>query len=109
MTVPDYTIGAERWPGLAKLAEECGELLAVIGRLMAFPDGTDHPDRGALSLVKQLEDEMGDVRGALTYVCWVNAGDVDERAVIERSLRKANRFLGWHGQEIDALQQKEAQ
>lgn len=30
-----YGIGSDRWPGLAKLMEEMGELQEVLGKIMA--------------------------------------------------------------------------
>jgi NTP pyrophosphatase (non-canonical NTP hydrolase) len=94
MNEPDYTIGAERWPGLAKLTEECGELLAVAGRLQAFPDGVDHPDRGGGSLEAQLEDEMADVQAAINYVVRLNG--LNRIRMRQRRVTKLSRFRAWH-------------
>lgn len=54
--------------GLAKLAEECGELLQIVGKKIAYPEG-DHPDQvGDLDF--RLELEMADVYAALAFVQW---------------------------------------
>ena len=34
----------EYYRGIAKLVEECGEVLQLLGKAMAFPDG-EHPDK----------------------------------------------------------------
>lgn len=92
--VPPYAIGAETWPGLAKLTEECGELLAVVGRLMAFPDGVDHADRGGGSLLLQLGDEMADVVAAIEFV--TEANRLPAQMIGRRRSHKLSRFWRWH-------------
>lgn len=91
-TVPDYAIGSEVWPGLAKLAEECGELQQVIGKLMAYPKG-DHPDGGG-PLAPRLEAEIADVLAACEFVMLV--GDVDWSMVNNRRGVKLMCFSRWH-------------
>ncbi len=49
----------------AKLVEELGELLQLLGKLSAFPDGI-HPD-GKGELKYRLLDEIADVYAALRY------------------------------------------
>ena len=51
--------------GLSKLTEECGELLQVTGKLMAYPEGT-HPD-GKGDLYLRLEEEMADALAAIEF------------------------------------------
>lgn len=91
--VPDFAIGSEVWPGLAKLSEEMGELQQVIGKLMAYPSG-EHPD-DAGPLRSRLRDEMGDLYAALDYVRAHNVvGDVEARRNA-----KFLRFERWHREE----------
>lgn len=52
--------------GLAKLAEELGELSQVVGKKLAYMEGP-HPD-GGVSLDLRLEEEMGDVIAAISFV-----------------------------------------
>lgn len=92
--VPPFAIGAKDWPGLAKLAEECGELIQVIGKLMAYPDG-DHPDGGP-NLIGRLTDEIGDVLAACDYV---TLQSLDSLAVRDRGQSKLRRFCQWHAEE----------
>jgi NTP pyrophosphatase (non-canonical NTP hydrolase) len=90
--VPDLAIGSDVWPGLAKLAEECGELAQVIGKLTAYPD-SPHPDGS--DLVARLQEEMADVQAAIEFVCIVNL-PINGKAVSDRHGRKLRRFRDWH-------------
>lgn len=92
-----FAIGSDIWPGLSKLAEECGETVQIIGKIMAFPDG-DHPD-GAGHLAERLENEMADLNAAIMYVKYSNSQEIDHRRFREKRLRKLDRFFGWHDQE----------
>jgi NTP pyrophosphatase (non-canonical NTP hydrolase) len=91
--VAPFVIGTPTWPGLATLAEECGELLQVIGKLIAFPDG-DHPD-GGRDLALRLQDELADVWAAV-YFTATEADGIDAREVSMRASAKLERFRGWH-------------
>lgn len=91
--VPPLAIGSDVWPGLAKVAEECGELQQVIGKLIAYPDEV-HPDRDG-PLLDRLQDELGDVVGAINFVVAVN-DRIDGKRHVERASTKFGRFLGWH-------------
>jgi NTP pyrophosphatase (non-canonical NTP hydrolase) len=93
-SVPPYAIGSETWPGLAKLAEECGELLQVIGKVMAYPGG-EHPD--GTDIVARLHDELGDVIAAADYV--IGANEISGPAVQRRAAAKLSRFDRWHLEE----------
>lgn len=50
--------------GLAKLNEECGELVQIIGKKFAWWD-TDEPHWDGSNLDERLIEEMGDVRAAI--------------------------------------------
>lgn len=54
-----------RWVGHHKLVEELGELLQVLGKIAAFPEG-DHPDGGP-PLLERVQKEMADVQAAITH------------------------------------------
>lgn len=56
----------DRWKGIHKLTEECGEVLQVVGKINVFPDG-DHPDGGP-PLRQRLEEELADLEAAIIYV-----------------------------------------
>jgi NTP pyrophosphatase (non-canonical NTP hydrolase) len=91
--VPDMAIGSDVWPGLAKLAEECGELQQVIGKIMAYPDG-EHPD-GAGDLAQRLQDEMADVVAAVRFVA-TNSDRISLHDIRDRIADKFGRFIEWH-------------
>lgn len=88
----DYSIGADIWPGLGKLSEECGELIQVIGKLIAYRTGP-HPDGGA-PLPERLTEEVADVLAALHFV--IEANGLDDAWILERSAAKLDRFNRWH-------------
>lgn len=94
--VGPYAIGSDVWPGLAKLAEECGELVQVIGKLIATGGNWDHWDGTDLRV--RLEEEMGDVRAAMIFVCSEN-DIVSKRRIHERADRKVEQFWEWHGEQ----------
>lgn len=88
-------IGSDTWPGLAKLAEECGEAVQVIGKITAFPflgRGELHPD--GTDLVERLETEIGDLMGAMSYVVKFNSW-LDQDRINKRCEQKFERFTGW--------------
>lgn len=99
MSAAPFTFGADEWPGLAKLAEECGELQQVIGKLMAFPEG-EHPDGAALA--GRLADELADVAAASTYVR-AHAEQLQPlwRRIADRIAMKFQRFERWHEEAAD--------
>lgn len=94
--IPDYAIGSNRWPGLAKLAEENGELGQTIGKLMAYPNlAVEHPD-GCGSLDVRLMEEMADLQAAIMYV---RAHNVLPDGFEQRVQVKFDRFQRWDGEE----------
>jgi NTP pyrophosphatase (non-canonical NTP hydrolase) len=88
-----FAIGDEEWPGISKLVEECGELVQVMGKLMAIAGQTDH---WSGDLRKMLVEEMGDVAAALIFVrdnCLTKA---EVKRLAKRADDKAKRFQDWH-------------
>lgn len=90
--VGPFSLGARTWPGLAKLAEECGELVEVIGKLIATGGAVDH--WSGRDLRHDLEDEMADVRAALAFM-WENNPDLDVSRMAERVQHKVELFDRW--------------
>lgn len=78
--------------GLAKLAEELGELQQVVGKMIAYGSGA-HPDGGP-PLLQRLEDEAADVTAALTFVSQTHGMDLVR--VTARAAIKLARFHAWH-------------
>lgn len=78
--------------GLAKLTEECGELIQVASKKMARMDSDDHWD-GAGSLKRRLEEEIADVH-AILYVVMKNF-DLNEQFILRRAVDKQELFFKW--------------
>ena len=91
--VQPLAIGSDTWPGLAKIAEEAGEVIQVIGKLMAFPDAV-YPD--GTDLKWALTNELGDLKAAIEYAVKQNGL---QGPVRERMAEKRGRFRRWHSQE----------
>lgn len=79
--------------GLAKLNEECGELLQVIGKRLAYYTTDEHPDGGP-PLTQRMEDEIADVMAACQFV--TEAHRLDNERIKGRALRKLALFHQWH-------------
>lgn len=77
--------------GLTKLIEECGELIQVAAKLIAYPD-KQHPD-GAGNLQMRLADEIADVTAACAFVCDKFKPDKEELAF--RRNRKYETYKQW--------------
>lgn len=92
-TAEPFGIGADTWPGLAKLAEEASEVIQIIAKLIATGGQTNH--WSGMDLLRALEDEMGDLQAALTYVLTVNPR-LHSGRVYDRAERKADLFHDWH-------------
>lgn len=82
-----------RWPGLAKLNEECGEVVQVIGKLMMTKGEIEHWDKS--NLKERLEDEIGDVLAACKFVIKWCAG-LDVERINCRIAEKLALFERWH-------------
>jgi NTP pyrophosphatase (non-canonical NTP hydrolase) len=79
------------WRGIGKLAEECGEVVQIIGKAVAFPLG-DHPD-GRGPVHDRLIEELGDLQAAIDYVCQTNGLPDDQ--IQARRERKLQLFHQW--------------
>jgi NTP pyrophosphatase (non-canonical NTP hydrolase) len=79
--------------GLAKLIEECGELIQVAGKKLAYYHTDEHPD-GKGSLAQRLQEEMGDVMAAIRFAS--QALGLDRGAIEHRALHKERLFERWH-------------
>jgi len=77
--------------GLAKLAEECGEVVQVVGKRLQYPLG-DHPD-GQGDLRARLEDEIADAMAACEFV--VEKQGMNSQRIRERVARKLALFRAW--------------
>lgn len=78
--------------GLAKLIEECGELLQVAGKKLEYYSTDVHPDGGP-RLDERLEDEIADVIAACTLVRGLHRLDVNR--IHARATAKLALFEEW--------------
>jgi NTP pyrophosphatase (non-canonical NTP hydrolase) len=78
--------------GLVKLVEECGELIQIASKKMAYMGTDSHPDCKG-SLKQRLEEEAGDVMGAIFIV--IDNFGLDSDFILKRSNFKAGLFQQW--------------
>lgn len=90
----DFAIGSAVWPGTSKLLEEQGELVQVLGKLVAIGGDTKH---WSGDLREMLVEELGDVYAALAFFTHHNLTAEEQRAVAERAQDKVALFGQWHG------------
>jgi NTP pyrophosphatase (non-canonical NTP hydrolase) len=88
----DFSIGGDLWPGLSKLAEECGEVLQVVGKLIGSRGREEHWDGTDLRL--RLESELADLLAAIAFV--VSNNELDHGAICRREIEKFLLFEKWH-------------
>lgn len=77
--------------GLVKLVEECGEVVQVAAKKIAYP-AEPHPDGGG-ELNARLEDELADLLAAIEFVS-VKLG-LDAERMRTRVERKFAMFEKW--------------
>lgn len=89
---PMFAIGSPVWPGLSKLAEEAGETLQVIGKLMGTGGESAHWD--GTDLRGRLIEELADLMAACEFVVATNQLDHEDLSV--RRQKKLELFCQWH-------------
>lgn len=80
--------------GLAKLIEECGELLQVAGKKLAYYHVDEHPD-GKGQLTPRIAEEVADVMAACDFVRAHMFGTELNRMIDARRDAKFTRFQQW--------------
>jgi len=78
--------------GLSKLIEECGEVLQISGKLLAYPSG-EHPDNAG-NLFERLEYELADLSAAIDFV--ISARRLDGLSIEAMKQEKLAIFHKWH-------------
>lgn len=92
--------------GYAKLVEEFGEVLQIVGKRLAYFTTNRHPDGGP-PLTQRLEREVADTYAALDFV--VEKNGLDSGAIHKRRCQKLVQFQKWdeepdnHHHGIDAV------
>lgn len=76
---------------LALLAEECGECIQAIGKILRHGYESRHPegDHAGATNRQRLEEEIGDVEAAITMMVW--AGDIGKEPVLRAARDKWKR------------------
>ena len=82
--------------GLGKLAEECGEVIQVVGKLIQYPlhqliGSFPHPD--GTYLRERLEDELADVLAAISFV--IEKLNLRSQTISKRKHEKLELFRKW--------------
>lgn len=80
------------YQGLVKLNEECGELVQILAKKLAYYHTDKHPD-GKGSMQERLQDEMADVYAALDFVVKKNRLDIE--TMQKRHKEKLALFQQW--------------
>lgn len=101
-----YGIGTTQWPGLAKVIEECGEVIQVLGKLVSKGDldhtwpNIDGTMRGSGDLTDSVHEELGDVLAAVSFFI-LNNDEIDEVRVLTRQEEKMATFRRWHNEMLE--------
>lgn len=93
-----FAFGDQRWPGVAKLTEECGEVLQVVGKLLMTHGDPAH---WSGDLRAMLLDEVADLEGAIVFFCRHNLTPLERQAMARRVTAKVATFEEWHA-DMDA-------
>lgn len=89
-----FAIGDRDLPGISKVTEEAGELLQVVGKLMATHGMAEHWD--GTDLRARLVEELGDLSAAIHFVVKKALTDDEARALMARFRLKFAQFEKWH-------------
>lgn len=92
MSALDYSIGSEKWNGLSKLIEECGEVVQVGGKIIATGGNFEHWD--GTNLRQRIVEEMGDVHAAIRFL--IEQNDINISEIVTRSDAKLKLFRKWN-------------
>jgi hypothetical protein len=95
----DYSIGSDVWPGLAKLAEECGEGVQIAMKIIAAGGANVHWD-SSVPLAERLEEEIADITAAIVFTT-ENNPRLDTERISARANRKLKLFRSWHAAHQD--------
>jgi hypothetical protein len=93
-----FAFGDPVWPGLAKLNEECGEVIQVIGKLMMTHGAPAH---WSGDLRAMLVDEIADVIAAALFVRRFALTAAESSYIEGRVIEKRMKFEAWHA-DMDA-------
>lgn len=92
MKAGNFSIGSDVWPGLSKLTEECGEVLQILGKLIATGGMVNHWD--GTDLREEIAKELADLTAACLFFAKVN--NLESEEFDARILNKIQKFSQWH-------------
>ena len=103
MTRRAFSFGSTKWPGIAKLNEECGEVTTVVGKMMNLVDidNLDHWD--GTNLRDEITNEIGDVLAAIAFV--LNHCSLDAETIERRKAKKLELFERWHVEQAEPTEE----
>lgn len=86
--------GDKKWPGLAKLNEECGEVVQVCGKLIQTGGKKKH--WSGADLKHDLREELADTLASIGFVLGTSFSEEDLEYVMDRAEQKIDLFIKWH-------------
>ena len=104
MTAGPYSIGSGHWAGLAKVIEECGEVIQAAGKVIAANGDGRHWDGSDLR--QRLEDELADAQAAIAFTIDMNG--LDSERMLNRTADKLAMFRQWHREHSDGTADRSA-
>lgn len=94
-----FAFGDKEWPGLAKLNEESGELVQVIGKLMMTHGKAKHWSGADLRV--NLVIEMADAAAAIDFVMQHVLTKEERNTLVVRLKEKFAMFEKWHAEQAE--------
>ena len=94
-----FQFACPRWPGLAKLAEECGEVVQVIGKIIGTA-GTMRFRDGQTIDRSRLVEEVGDLKAIIGFVEDHAFTAAERSACMRRQAVKRVVFERWRTEEM---------
>lgn len=93
---------------LALLAEECGEVIQAVGKILRHGYDSHHPHHYKPGTNRQqLEHELGDLIGTIGFLA--QAGDIDENAMVDHAEGMADRKRPWLHHQADLYDMLDAE
>ena len=80
---------------LAMLAEECGEVIQVVGKILRHGYESTHPEGGPTNR-QTLEHELGDIKACISRL---SEQDIDKQQVLWHQFQKLSNQQYLHHQE----------
>lgn len=93
MTGRQFAFGDPEWPGLAKLTEECGEVLQIVGKLMMVHGSPVH---WSGDLRAQFCDELADLSAAVDFIKAFGVTQEEADRIEVREKEKLTKFIERH-------------